>query len=696
MRKLIFIRQLSLQRKIIIIFALVALVLVTIIFITFVTIVSYREKRDLVTRTNEVLNLLDDTLVSINDAETSQRGYLLTGDLQYLEPYNASITILPQYLDNLRNLTSDYSSQQQRLKTLSALLNTKLAELKETINLRQTVSLEAALQVVRTNVGKQTMDNIRQIVLAMRNEENNLLQDRVKNQNTNDIYTLLSVSILVLFNAAFFSLIYYLVGRDINRRRQVEAEIRGLNASLEQHVVERTSELAKANQSLKKEVVLREAVLNRLRLLSEISTILASSFNYEGILQEIANHTILYPGDYCLIDIADDLNTSSFRRVAIANADSAQEALARKLAQEYPPDWFGTFLMAQTIKDGKAVVANEFDDTLPSAEALEAEQFRLFKHLNPKSAMSVPFRVRDRLIGVLSVVNNEKAYRYSSEDVNLAQEIAQRLTVALDNAQLYSQTQKDLNTQRELDYYKDLFMSVASHELRTPLTSIKGYAQILQRNLLGQAKLSPQIEPGQEKLLRSVERIIYQSNRMNELVDQLLNFSRIQSHQLELKYSPDLNLNELIERIVEQHRQNPRNHNIALQLPDQRLVGSFDAGRIEQVLDNLINNALKYSPAETTVTVGLEASRRIDTDPSIQALIWIRDEGHGISKEAQEHIFDPFYRVRTHQNAVVEGLGLGLYVSNEIVRQHGGRMWLESQPGEGSTFYLSLPLTPTS
>jgi signal transduction histidine kinase len=181
---------------------------------------------------------------------------------------------------------------------------------------------------------------------------------------------------------------------------------------------------------------------------------------------------------------------------------------------------------------------------------------------------------------------------------------------------------------------------------------------------------------------------------MNDLVDQLLNFSRIQNKQLELKYSPDLNLNQLIQRVIEQHRQNPQSHNFAVQLPDQSLFGSFDAGRIEQVLDNLINNALKYSPAETTVTVGLEASRPTDTDLSIKALIWVRDEGFGISKEAQEHIFDRFYRVRTRQTAGVEGLGLGLYVSNEIVRQHGGHMWLESQPGEGSTFYLSLPLTP--
>jgi len=576
--------------------------------------------------------------------------------------------------------------------TLSTLVNNKLAELKETINLRQTVSLQAALQLVRTNQGEQTMDSIRQIVAAMKDEENNLLQERVKSQNNNDTYTLLSVSVLVLFNAVFFILIYYLVGRDLTRRRQVETEILGLNASLEQRVVERTNELATTNQSLEKEVILREAVLNRLRLLSKISTILASSFNYEEILQQVASHTILYPGDYCLIDIADDLETSAFRRVAIANADPQKEALARKLDQRHPPNWTDLTLLGQVIIGGSPVV----DNNASPAETPETEQFRIFQHFNPKSAISMPFRVRDRLIGVLSVINNEMEYRYNQEDITLTQEIARRLTVALDNAYLYNQTQKDLDTQKELDYYKDLFMSVASHELRTPLTSIKGYAQIMQRNLLAQAKLTDQAPTGQEKLLRSLENILYQSERMNDLVDQLLNFTRIQNRQLELTYTPDLNLNQLLQRIIEQHRQNPRNHLLTLELPDQTLLGTFDAGRLEQVLDNLINNALKYSSADTTVTIGLELSNPVETNQPAELIIWVRDEGYGISEEAQAHIFDRFYRVRTRQTAGVEGLGLGLYVSNEIIRQHGGRMWLNSQPGKGSTFYLSLPLVPAS
>jgi PAS domain S-box-containing protein len=242
------------------------------------------------------------------------------------------------------------------------------------------------------------------------------------------------------------------------------------------------------------------------------------------------------------------------------------------------------------------------------------------------------------------------------------------------------QARQTLEIQKELDNLKNLFMSVTGHELRTPLTAIRGYAQLLERNL---AKLDDEMR---QKLSRAVASIVQQSGRMNDMITQLMDFSRLQNQQFELNYSLPSNLVEFVERIVERHRlTTATHHNLHFETNESNILVSFDPPRLEQVLDNLITNAIKYSPAETNIHVSM-------AHQSDGATVCVRDEGVGVPLEDQPHIFDRFYRARTTRITKVEGLGLGLYISYEIVLAHGGQMWLESTPGVGSTFCLKLPL----
>ena len=261
--------------------------------------------------------------------------------------------------------------------------------------------------------------------------------------------------------------------------------------------------------------------------------------------------------------------------------------------------------------------------------------------------------------------------------------------------QLYRKTQQTLIAYRELDLLKNQFMSIASHELRTPLTSIKGYSQMLERNLQKQihnALTGEEIEQtALERSLNSSRHVLHQSNRMQELINRLFDFTRIQNGQLELNLTPNVNLGQILQHIVEQHQLSFTDHRLLLTDPANPLLISCDVARLEQVFENLISNAFKYSPPGSTVEVSLtqdEATR--------QAVVAVRDEGQGISPEHQAHVFEQFFRARTDHNRSVDGLGLGLFISYSIVEQHGGRMWLESTPGHGSTFYLALPLQPAS
>jgi two-component system, sensor histidine kinase and response regulator len=231
----------------------------------------------------------------------------------------------------------------------------------------------------------------------------------------------------------------------------------------------------------------------------------------------------------------------------------------------------------------------------------------------------------------------------------------------------------------EANQVKDTFLSIASHELRTPLTSLKGLAQIARLRLTKSG--APEVS-----YLEKMERAI---GRMETLVDDLVDVSRIDAGKLAFRFSPG-NLSDLCRQVVEEQRA-ASEREIACSLPADPPTTMLDTDRISQVLANLISNALKFSPPDTTVTVTLQ--RHGD-----EAVISVRDQGRGILPEHLPHIFDRFYQAPgtlAHVGSKI-GLGLGLFISHEIVARHGGRIWAESVLGAGSVFSFALPLAPVA
>lgn len=236
---------------------------------------------------------------------------------------------------------------------------------------------------------------------------------------------------------------------------------------------------------------------------------------------------------------------------------------------------------------------------------------------------------------------------------------------------------RDVTEMRELDRLKDEFISVASHEMKTPLTVIKGYSQILTKRL--------ETADGKSGELDMAKRIMDQTNRLTVLTDRLLDVSRIQFGRLELAREA-VDLSALVEDVAERLRLSTDGH--TLNVSSQSAVKvEADPTRIEQVITNLITNAVKYSPEGTAIDVALEQANG-------DAVISVRDRGFGIPRERQPQIFQRFYRATTDQRKT--GLGLGLYVTKGIVEAHGGKIWFESEEGKGSTFYVRLPAAGTS
>jgi two-component system phosphate regulon sensor histidine kinase PhoR len=248
----------------------------------------------------------------------------------------------------------------------------------------------------------------------------------------------------------------------------------------------------------------------------------------------------------------------------------------------------------------------------------------------------------------------------------------------------------DITHTREIDKLKDEFVSVVSHELRTPLTSIKGYTQHLLRRMERQAQAlagdTGALSPMATYEYRSLSIIQSQAEHLERLVNDLLDLSHLQRGRLPLHPAP-FKLSEILDEVVRWAQVSTEQHEIQLEIhaDDTTVVG--DRARIMQVAGNILDNALKYSPDGGVVRVQLDAN-------PLEFSVSVTDQGMGVNPDAQQHIFDRFYRVNNLMSRQYSGIGLGLYVARAIIEAHGGRIWVESQEGQGSTFSFTLPRLP--
>lgn len=227
---------------------------------------------------------------------------------------------------------------------------------------------------------------------------------------------------------------------------------------------------------------------------------------------------------------------------------------------------------------------------------------------------------------------------------------------------------------------RDHFLSFAAHELKTPITALQGYAQLFQRRATREGTLN-------ERDQHALTTIVDQAGRLNRMMATLLDVSRIDSGQFSLNCEP-LDVSALVQRMVDEVRPTLAQHQLSFQCGDQPLLVFGDELRLEQVIQNLIQNAIKYSPDGGSITVRVE---RLED----QACITIKDQGIGIPAAALPQLFNRFYRVSNAAERKIGGLGIGLYVVKEILTQHNGTITVESTEGKGSTFSVRLPLHQT-
>jgi signal transduction histidine kinase len=412
-----------------------------------------------------------------------------------------------------------------------------------------------------------------------------------------------------------------------------------------------------------------EAARRRIAFLAEVSTQLASSLDLRTTLERVARAAVPVLADWCTLNIMDP--TGTLQTETTAHIDSAKEELARDMRRRYPRrQEAGRSPAMQVLHTGVTRIILDVDERLLEQISVDEEHVQMWKALAPRAVMIVPLVTHGRTLGTLSLIMTDDSGRsYGPADRALAEDLGRRAAMAVENAQLYTQTEQAVRA-------RDEFLSVAAHELKTPVTSLRGFAQLTLRTLTQTGRIDF------DRLARALAVVDQQSDKLTRLVAQLLDVSRFQSGKLALDRQ-EVDLSALLTELVASFRTQSEKHELRTFIPPG-VRATVDPLRIEQVLTNLLDNAIKYSPDGGTVDVSLSV-----TDTS-SVTISVRDHGIGIQVENRERIFERFYQadVGGYRGA---GMGLGLYISREIVELHGGQIRAEFPEDGGSTFVVTLP-----
>jgi signal transduction histidine kinase len=417
----------------------------------------------------------------------------------------------------------------------------------------------------------------------------------------------------------------------------------------------------------------RERAEARFRILAGASSELTRSLDEAAIVQALAKIVVDELADWCTVDMygAD----GQLHRVGVVHADSTRQALASTLLALPPAP---TPELEHAAATGASLLMAVITPKQIAEMAPNPEHRRVLEWLGVRSMLVVPLRVREQTVGTLGCILGRGGRRYGAEDLALAQELALRAALAIDNARLYAAEHAARAGAEAAVRVRDEFLAVAAHELKTPVTSLRGFAELGVRALDTRGKLDPTLAR------RTLETIDRQSARLAALVANLLEVARGSTDRTAI--SPRrVNLSELARNVVEAARVRAKEHTILLSVPEFTELDA-DPLRIEQVLTNLVDNAVKYSPTGTDIEVSLSAS------PTAIELV-VRDHGFGVPPEHQERIFDRFFQA--HAGGQTSGMGLGLYICREIVERHGGTIHAESPPDGGSRMVVSLPREAT-
>lgn len=536
-----------------------------------------------------------------------------------------------------------------------------------------------------------------------------------------------------------------------------------------------------------------EEAQKRFEFLAGASNVLASSLDYQTTLASVAELAVPHVADWCTIHILQE--DGSVRQIAVAHVDPAKVRWARELERRYPYDPNARSGVPNVLRTGRSELTEHISDEMLVASAMDEHALQILRELGLHSAMTVPLQARGRTLGAITFVSAESAHNYDETELALAEDLARRAAMVVDNSRLHREAQqaaavraailaqitdglaiadssgtitfinaagrqilgipdsasdidteelrtwsregephslaqsplsravlhgetvindevhlqraegalileasaapvvaadgtrlggvatfRDVTAQRDLERQKDDFLSAAAHDLKTPLTTIKGLAQILRR------RAARAQTPETETLLDGLQRIDSTSTRMADLINELLDVTRIHSSQpLDLILEP-VDLVTLLRSLVDEQQHTTERHRLCMEVSTSEILGLYDRSRLERALINILSNAITYSPRGGNVWVRLALS-----DDRARAVVQVQDQGLGIPAADLPRVFERFHRASNVAGAI-PGTGIGLAGARQIIEEHAGTIDVQSDEGHGTTFTICLPV----
>jgi len=410
----------------------------------------------------------------------------------------------------------------------------------------------------------------------------------------------------------------------------------------------------------------------RAQILADAGAFFSSNIDPVWVNQAIAERVAEVLGDWGAV-ILKSGDSNELRVASIYHRDMTSLGLA----------W--SYIYRQSLTVGEGIIGQVVSTGYPAlttnvgTPGLSPQENVTSYHaptMQLASLLILPLRTRREMLGALVIAANDPERRMTDDKLPLAEVLAERAALAIENAKLYTEQVEARRKVEDLSRLKDEFLSIASHELRTPVTSIKGYTQ-LAKTLIREQDLAT----SEEYLDIALDQI----DRMSRLIVELLDVSRIETGRLEIRREP-IPWITFVRDVVHRHHTAVSDRRFHLNVPGSDAVVVGDRDRLEQVLGNLLENAVKYSPDGSEIFVDVQ-------ERGDQLVTSVCDRGIGIPNDELSQVFERFHRGRQVSSTNYGGLGLGLYIARQIVERHTGAIWVESKEGSGTTFSFSLPVT---
>jgi CheY-like chemotaxis protein/signal transduction histidine kinase len=689
-------------------FAMALVILSSLGWLAYQNMNAVKESVYWVSHTHVVIDEMDLLLATLTDAETGQRGFIITGDEDYLEPYNKARINIANMRTSLRDLTKDNSLKQKRMESIDLLIDKKLAEMKATIEARRSQGFQTAALMVKSHLGKHLMDDIRRLVAEAQDNEKQLLQERSRRQEAQTTKTLQALAAGGISCVLLLTAVFILLKREVAQRTNAETVLKVQNEELQKNrEKERLLDWVKTglnelNAKVRGDRPLEEMAGDAVTFLSGYLKVGVSAL----YLFEEPSETLRIIANYALTRGKNPMGSIALGEGLAGEAAREKRTLSLNCI---PPDYLvigsalgeavpRTVLALPLLQENRLIALLE----LGSFDEFSELELDFLNQAAEVLAIAISVnRTRQRINELLQQSQSqEEELRVQQEELQQTNEELeerarlleqQREQIKSKNREIEAASSDIMHKAKEMEQistYKSEFLANMSHELRTPLNSLMILSGHLKENKEG--NLTP-------KQVEYAATIKSAGNELLNLINDILDLSKIESGRLDFVYQDALPA-ELCDQLAATFRPlaDQKGLEFATQIEDgvaQKI--KLDSQRTLQVLQNLISNAIKFT-GEGSVRLRIYSPNESENPLPVPALAFgVIDTGIGIPAAKRELIFQAFQQADGTISRKFGGTGLGLSISRQLARGMNGEIVVAGKEQEGSIFTLYLPLSPS-